>query len=91
MKKITQLLLLAFITIYFSACLASTPYTHRKQLVLFSPQQEMQMGYQSAQQILKKERLSRDPRLNAVVQRVGKRIAAAAAQPNYKWQFFCSI
>ena len=88
MKKIIQLFALAFIAIYFSACLASTPYTHRKQLVLFSPQQEMQMGYQSAQQILKKERLSRDPRLNAVVQRVGKRIAAAAAQPNYKWQFF---
>ncbi len=88
MKKIIQLLLLAFITIYFGACLASTPYTHRKQLVLFSPQQEMQMGYQSAQEILKKERLSRDPRLNAVVQRVGKRIAAAAAQPNYKWEFF---
>ncbi len=88
MKKIIQLLLLAFITIYFSACLASTPYTHRKQLVLFSPQQEMQMGYQSAKQILQKEPLSRDPRLNAVVQRVGKRIAAAAAQPNYKWQFF---
>ncbi len=88
MKKIIQLLLLAFITIYFSACLASTPYTHRKQLVLFSPQQEMQMGYQSAQQILKKEPLSHDRRLNAVVQRVGKRIAAAAAQPNYKWQFF---
>ncbi len=88
MKKIIQLLLLAFITIYLSACLASTPYTHRKQLVLFSPQQEMQMGYQSAKQILQKEPLSRDPRLNAVVQRVGKRIAAAAAQPNYKWQFF---
>ena len=88
MKKIVQLLLLAFITIYFSACLSSTPYTHRKQLVLFSPQQEMQMGYQSAKQILQKEPLSRDPRLNAVVQRAGKRIATAAAQPNYKWQFF---
>ncbi len=88
MKKMMQLLLLSFTAIYLSACLASTPYTHRKQLVLFSPQQEMQMGYQSARQILQKEPLSRDPRLNAVVQRVGKRIAAAAAQPNYRWQFF---
>ncbi len=88
MKRMIQLLLLSFTAIYLSACLASTPYTHRKQLVLFSPQQEMQMGYQSARQILQKEPLSRDPRLNAVVQRVGKRIAAAAAQPNYRWQFF---
>jgi len=46
------------------------------------------MGYQSAKAILQKEPLSRDPRLNAVVQRVGNRIAQAAAQPNYKWQFF---
>lgn len=87
-KNLMHLSILTFVSLYFTACLATTPYTHRKQLVLFSPQQEMQMGYQSAQQILKKERLSRDPNLNAVVQRVGKRIAAAAAQPNYKWQFF---
>jgi len=88
MKKLLQLLLLSFMAIYFTACLASTPYTHRKQLVMFSPQQEIQMGYKSAQQILQKERLSHDRKLNAVVQRVGKRIATAAAQPNYKWQFF---
>ena len=88
MKKIVHLLLLTFITIYFTACLSSTPYTKRKQLILVSPQQEMQTGYQSAQQILKKEPLSRDRRLNTLVQRVGKCIAAAAAQPNYNWEFF---
>ncbi len=88
MVKIVQLFLLGMIAVYFTACLASTPYTKRKQLVLFSPQEEMKMGYQSAQEILKKEPLSRDPQLNAVVQRVGQRIAQAANQPNYKWQFF---
>ncbi len=88
MKRIVKLFILSLVALYFSGCLASTPYTHRKQLVLFSPQQEIQMGYQSAQQILQKEPLSRDPRLNAIVQRVGKRIAAAAAQPNYNWEFF---
>jgi len=46
------------------------------------------MGYQEAREILSKEPISRDPRLNAVVQRVGQRIAKAAAQPNYRWQFF---
>ena len=88
MKQVIQLLLLTFLTIYFTACLATTPYTHRKQLILVSPQQEIQMGYQSAKNILHKEPLSHDRRLNAVVQRVGKRIAHAAAQPNYKWEFF---
>jgi len=88
MKKFLHGFLLIFVSVYFSACLSSTPYTHRKQLVLFSPQQELQMGYQAAREILSKEPVSRDPRLNAVVQRVGQRIAKAAAQPNYKWQFF---
>jgi predicted Zn-dependent protease len=88
MKNMFKVSMLFIIGIYFAGCLASTPYTHRKQLVLYSPQQEIQMGYQSARQILQKEPLSRDPRLNQIVQRVGSRIAAAAAQPNYKWQFF---
>ena len=55
---------------------------------MFSPSQELQMGYQSAQQILKNERISNDRRINALVQKVGQRIAKAAAQPGYKWQFF---
>ena len=88
MKRLLQLFLLTFTSFYLSACLSSTPYTHRKQLVLFSPQQELQMGYQAAREILSKEPISRDPNLNAAVQRVGRRIAQAAAQPNYQWQFF---
>jgi len=88
LKKIIKIFFAIFIATYLSGCLSSTPYTHRKQLVLFSPQQELQMGYNAARQILQKEPLSRDPRLNAAVQRVGSRIAQAAAQPNYRWQFF---
>ncbi len=87
MKNIVKLLLLALAVAIFMAC-SKTPYTNRKQMVMFSPQQELQMGYQSAQQILKTERISSDRRINALVQRVGQRIARAAAQPGYKWQFF---
>jgi predicted Zn-dependent protease len=87
MKSITKILLLVLTIAVFNAC-SKTPYTHRKQMVIFSPQQELQMGYQSAQQILKTERVSNDRRINAIVQRVGKRIAQAASQPGYKWQFF---
>ena len=88
MKKIWHSLVLILTSLYFVGCLAKTPYTHRKQLVMFSPQQELQMGYQAAREILQHEPISRDPRLNAVVQRVGQRIAQAANIPGYQWQFF---
>jgi predicted Zn-dependent protease len=87
MKYIVKIVLLSLIVGIFSSC-SKTPYTNRKQMVMFSPQQELQMGYQSAQQILKTEHVSNDRRINALVQRVGQRIAKAAAQPGYKWQFF---
>ncbi len=87
MPKIIHLILAVVITLFWIGC-SKTPYTHRNQIIMFSPQQEMQMGYQEAREILRKERVSRDPRLNALVQRVGRRIAQAAAQPGYKWQFF---
>ncbi len=88
MVKIVHSLLLFILTsLIFVAC-SKTPYTHRNQVVIFSPQQELQMGYQSARQILQKERVSNDPRLNAIVRKVGTKIARAAAQPGYKWQFF---
>ena len=87
MSKLLHLLTAVTVMLFFLAC-SKTPYTNRKQLVIFSPQQELQMGYQSAKEILKRERLSRDPRLNGLVRKVGMKIARAAAQPGYKWQFF---
>ena len=87
MKNIVRWLLFGLTVAVFIAC-SKTPYTNRKQMVMFSPTQELQMGYQSAQQILKNERISNDRRINALVQKVGQRIAKAAAQPGYKWQFF---
>ncbi len=87
MKQLTKVFFLGLIIAIFASC-SKTPYTNRKQMVIFSPQQELQMGYQSAQQILQHERVSNDRRINALVQRVGQRIAQAAAQPGYKWQFF---
>jgi predicted Zn-dependent protease len=86
-RTVRLILVVVFASFLFIGC-SKTPYTHRNQVVIFSPQQELQMGYQSARQILQKERVSNDPRLNAVVKRVGMKIAKAAAQPGYQWQFF---
>ena len=79
-------LVAALLIFVLSACTHS-PYTHRQQLILVSPAQEMQMGYKAEQDILRKSSINRDPRLNAMVRRVGMRIARVANQPNYRWTF----
>jgi predicted Zn-dependent protease len=66
---------------------ATTPYTHRKQFIMVSPQEEGQMGLQAYQDVLKKEKVSTDPAATALVKRVGERIAQAANKPDYQWEF----
>ncbi len=47
----------------------------------------MALGLQSAQEVLKKEKESKDQLQVERVKRVGSRIAAAANKPDYKWEF----
>ncbi len=70
-----------------SSC-ARVPYTGRDQLLLLSERQEIQMGLQSFQQVVKQNErhISRDPVINEHVRSVGRRIAAATGK-NYKWEF----
>lgn len=65
----------------------TAPVTGRNQLILLSETEENQMGVTAYRQILKGERVSQAPQLNAMVRRVGHRIADVADQPDYKWQF----
>jgi metalloendopeptidase OMA1, mitochondrial len=69
------------------ASCANAPYTHRRQLLLTSEGSETQMGYQAFRQIKQKYKVSHDRAINAEVQKVGKRIAAAARRPDYHWEF----
>jgi predicted Zn-dependent protease len=66
---------------------ASVPFTGRRQLLFTSEGTETRMGYQAFQQIKKHYKVSRDPETNDLVTRVGKRIAAAAHRPDYRWEF----
>ena len=50
--------------------------------------EEMKLGYQSAQQVLKKEKISNDRQKTAMVKKVGKRIAKISNQKNFKWEFY---
>ncbi|MEE9181666.1 MAG: M48 family metallopeptidase [candidate division NC10 bacterium] len=68
------------------AC-ATTPYTQRSQLILISQGEEARLGAQAFQKVLAKEKVSRDPALQAVVNRIGWRVANAAKRSDFKWEF----
>lgn len=65
----------------------TVPETGRKQLVLLTPSDELQLGITSFEKMKKEMPISKDPAANALVQKVGKRIAAVANLPNAQWEF----
>ena len=69
-----------------TGCL-TVPETGRRQVMLISSSQEMQLGLSAFQQMKKSTPVSRDPAVNAMVQRVGRRIAAVAELPGANWEF----
>lgn len=72
----------------WSGC-STVPVTGRSQLNLLSPGEEMQLGLTSFQQTKKETPISADAAANALVQKVGQRIAAVAGadMPNAQWEF----
>ncbi len=63
------------------------PITGRSQLQLVSGAQEVQMGAEAYKEILAKAKISTDPATNALVTRVGTRIAAATGRSDLPWEF----
>jgi predicted Zn-dependent protease len=82
-----QIILGAILALLFIGC-SKAPITGRSQFIMVSPQQELALGYQSAKQVLEKEKVSTDPQKNAMVKRIGERIAKVTGQSSYKWEFF---
>jgi len=83
---------------FFYACAAAAlicvgcttvPVTGRHELNFVSAEQETQLGLSSFDQLKKDTPVNRDPAPNALVQRVGQRIAQVAGKdlPNAKWEF----
>jgi metalloendopeptidase OMA1, mitochondrial len=72
--------------VLLSSCV-SLPGSDKKAFVLISPSQEAAMGLQAFNEIKEKEKLSTNKRLNEILQRVGKRIAAVAPVKDFKWEF----
>ncbi len=63
------------------------PGTARDQLIFFSEEKELQFGLEAYREVLRQARLSENPEINELVQRVGQRIAKAANKPDYQWEF----
>jgi predicted Zn-dependent protease len=74
------------LSLLVAAC-ATVPYTGRRQLLFTSEGSEAKLGYQAFQEIKHHYKICRDPEINALVTRVGRRIAAAAQRPDYRWEF----
>jgi metalloendopeptidase OMA1, mitochondrial len=86
----TSRLRLIFLTLgllLLAAGCATAPYTGRRQLLFTSEGSETRMGYQAFQKLKQHYKIDHNPEVNALVSRVGRRIAAAAQRPDYKWEF----
>lgn len=76
---------LALCTATIWSC-ATTPVTDRKQLNFIPDSQMNALGGQAFEDIKKKEKVSNDPKLNEMINRIGKRIAKASGA-NFDWKF----
>ncbi len=69
-----------------AAC-ATVSETGRRQLMLVSPGEETKLGLTEFEKLKQKTPIAKDPETNAMLQRVGRRIAAVAPVPNAQWEF----
>lgn len=89
LSKFFLLALLATSIAGLTGC-STVPVTGRTQFTgLVSPSQETQLGLTAFNEMKKSTPISQDPAANALVQKVGKRIAAVAGpdMPNAQWEF----
>ncbi len=82
MKKI----LLALIIIATASC-STTPVSGNKAFLLTSAETENQQGDEAYKEILTKEKVVTGTAQSQMVEEIGRRIAAVANQPDFKWEF----
>jgi predicted Zn-dependent protease len=78
---------LALSLLLLTAC-ATNPATGRSEFNIVSEQQELAMGKEAHEQVLREYGVyDEKPELNAMVDRIGHRIAASSPRPNLPWTF----
>jgi predicted Zn-dependent protease len=85
-RLIPCILIVAFVLPLASGC-QTAPITGRRQLILISRDQELALGRQSFAEVLKESKLSNNYAATAILQRVGRRIADVAHEPDFEWEF----
>ncbi|HMP84782.1 MAG TPA: M48 family metallopeptidase [Verrucomicrobiota bacterium] len=87
-QRLALCAIITFTAVLWSGC-STVPVTGRSQFNMMSPGQEMQLGLTSFEELKKETPVSKDANANAMLQRVGKRIAAVASpdMPNAQWEF----
>jgi metalloendopeptidase OMA1, mitochondrial len=78
--------ILAALLISITACV-TTPISEKSALILIPFSQELSLGAQSYGEILSKEKISQNTRLNKMIKRVGERLAAVSDMPDLDWEF----
>jgi predicted Zn-dependent protease len=66
---------------------ARNPVTGKSELSLVSESQEIEMGKQASQEVAQTMGLYNDPKAQAYVADLGKRLAANTERPNLPWEF----
>ena len=83
---IFQVMCVALVGVFVVAC-QKAPGTARDQLIYISEEKEIALGLSAFREVLKNARLSKDPEVTLMVNRVGQRIAKSANKPEYSWEF----
>ena len=81
-----RLLLCCTAMFALSAC-ARVDGTNRQQLLLTSAEQENQMGAEAYAEVKQTQKICTDPGARALVERVGKRLAAVAPNKGFTYEF----
>src|SRR5262245_58331006 len=82
MKRVSQFVLLAV-----AAACATNPATGRRQLMLMSESQEIQLGKESDQQVRQEMGVYNDAELQKYIASIGARLSKQAHRPNLPWTY----
>ena len=85
MRPYRKFFVAIFLVVSF-AC-STTPISNKSAFIMIPLRQEISLGKQAYDQILKNEKDSDDRKTAALVKQVGLRIAKISAMPNLDWEF----
>lgn len=79
-------ILTVFFVVIIAACV-TTPISNKSAFIMIPIRQEIALGKQAYNQILKEEKDSSDQKTTNLVKQIGLRLAKVSAMPNLDWEF----